>query len=67
MKVKTYAPNSVRLEIDDDVYRYAIYINDDLYEFCPLNVTLKEAEMRLEEIMEELGIEWNTEEIYKEI
>lgn len=67
MKVKTYAPNSVRLEIDDDVYRYAIYINDDLYEFCPLNVTLKEAEMRLEEIMEELEIEWNTEEIYKEI
>jgi hypothetical protein len=55
--IKTYAPNSVRLEEDGDVYRYAIYINDDLYEFCPISVHKSEAEMRLREIMQELGIE----------
>lgn len=67
MKVKAYAPNSVRLEVDDDVYRYAIYINDELYEICPINATKQEAEMRLHEIMEELWIEGNDEPIYKEI
>ena len=67
MKVKTYAPNSVRLEVDDDVYRYSIYINDELYEICPINATKQEAEMRLHEIMEELWIEGNDEPIYKEI
>lgn len=67
MKVKTYAPNSVRLEVDDDVYRYCIYINDELYEICPINATKQEAEMRLHEIMEELWIEGNDEPIYKEI
>lgn len=67
MKVKAYAPNSVRLEVDDDVYRYAIYINDELYEICPINANKQEAEMRLHEIMEELWIEGNDEPIYKEI
>lgn len=65
--VKTYAPNSVRIEVDDDVYRYAIYINDELYELCPISVHKSEAEMRLREIMKELGIEGNDEPIYKEI
>ena len=54
MKVKIYAPNSVRYEVDDDVYRYSIYINDELYEICPINANKQEAEMRLHEIMEEL-------------
>lgn len=67
MKVKTYAPNSVRFEVDGDVYRYAIYINDELYELCPIQVHKEEAEMRLQEIMNELWIEWNDESIYKEI
>lgn len=67
MKVKIYAPNSVRYEVDDDVYRYAIYINDELYEICPINANKQEAEMRLHEIMEELWIEGNDEPIYKEI
>lgn len=67
MKVKTYAPNSIRLEVDDDVYRYSIYINDELYEICPINANKQEAEMRLHEIMEELWIEGNDEPIYKEI
>lgn len=67
MKVKIYAPNSVRYEVDDDVYRYSIYINDELYEICPINATKQEAEMRLHEIMEELWIEGNDEPIYKEI
>lgn len=67
MKVKCYAPNSVRYEIDDDVYRYSIYINDDLYEICPIHASKEEAEMRLHEIMEELWIEWDDEPIYKEI
>jgi len=67
MEVRTYAPNSVRYEVDDDVYRYAIYINDELYEICPLLTTKGEAEMRLHDIMEELWIEWNDEPIYKEI
>lgn len=53
-KIKTYAPNSVRYEVDDDVYRYSIYINDELYEICPINANKQEAEMRLHEIMEEL-------------
>ena len=66
-KVKTYAPNSVRYEVDDDVYRYSIYINDELYEICPINANKQEAEMRLHEIMEELWIEGNDEPIYKEI
>lgn len=65
--VKVYAPNSVRWEEDGDVYRYAIYINDELYELCPISVHKAEAEMRLHEIMDELWIEWNDEPIYKEI
>jgi hypothetical protein len=40
--------------VDDDVYYYAIYINDELYELCPLQVTEDEAEMRLHDIMDEL-------------
>ena len=67
MQVKTYAPNSVRWEVDGDVYRYAIYMNDELYEFCPLSVHKSEAAMRLKEIMKELKIEGNNEPIYKEI
>ena len=67
MQVKQYAPNSVRYEVDDDVYRYAIYINDELYELCPISVRKEEAEMRLHEIMNELWIEGNDEPIYKEI
>lgn len=67
MQVKQYAPNSVRYEVDDDVARKAIYINDELYEICPLQATLDECEMRLHEIMDELGIEGNDEPIYKEI
>lgn len=67
MKVRTYAPNSVRLEVDGDVYRHCIYINDDLYEMCPVSATKQEAEMRLHEIMDELWIEWDDEPIYKEI
>lgn len=62
-----YAPNSVRYEVDDDVAHYCIYINDDLYEYCPLHATKEEAEMRLHEIMDNLWIEWDTEVIYKEI
>jgi hypothetical protein len=54
MLVKTYAPNSVRYEIDDDVYRFAIYINDELYEICPMQCTKEEAEDRLHDIMDEL-------------
>lgn len=67
MKAKCYAPNSVRYEVDDDVSRYAIYINDELYELCPLQATKDECEMRLHDIMYELWIEWNDEPIYKEI
>ena len=67
MKVKQYAPNSVRFEVDDDVSRYAIYINDELYEICPVSATKQEAEMRLHDIMNELWIEGNDEPIYKEI
>lgn len=67
MKVKQYAPNSVRYEVDDDVSRYAIYINDELYEICPVSATKQEAEMRLHDIMNELWIEGNDEPIYKEI
>lgn len=67
MQVKTYAPNSVRYEVDDDVYRKAIYINNELYEICPLQATKEECEMRLHEIMNELWIEGNDEPIYKEI
>ena len=63
----TYAPNSVRYEVDDDVARYAIYINDDLYEYCPLQCTKEEAEMRLEEVMDELWLVWDTGVIYKRI
>ena len=54
MKVKCYAPNSVRLEQDGDVYRYIIYINDELYEACPIASHKSEAEMRLHDIMDEL-------------
>ena len=64
---KCYAPNSVRYEVDDDVYYYAIYINDELYELCPLQVTEDEAEMRLHDIMDELWIEGNDEPVRKEI
>lgn len=67
MLVKTYAPNSVRYEIDDDVYRYAIYINDDLYEICPIHCTKQEAEMRLQDIMDEQWIEWDDQPTYKNI
>lgn len=67
IKVRQYAPNSVRYEVDDDVYRYSIYINDELYEICPIQANKQEAEMRLKEIMNELWIEWNDEPIYKEI
>ena len=56
---KRYAPNSVRYEVDDDIGRYCIYINDELYEMCPINATKREAEMRLQDIMFELGIEWD--------
>ena len=66
-KVKQYAPNSVRWEVDGDVYRYTIYINDELYEICPVSATKQEAEMRLHDIMNELWIEGNDEPIYKEI
>lgn len=62
-----YAPNSVRYEVDDDVARYCIYINDEIYEMCPLQCTKDEADMRLHDIMDELWIEWDTEVIYKEI
>lgn len=62
-----YAPNSVRYEIDDDVYRYAIYIKDELYEICPINATKEEAEMRLQDIMAEQGIEWDDTPILVEI
>lgn len=65
--VKCYAPNSVRYEVDDDRYYYAIYINDELYELCPSQATKEECEMRLHDIMDELWIEWDTEVIYKEI
>lgn len=67
MKVKCYAPNSVRREIDDDVAYYCIYINNELYEMCPMRATKEEAEMRLHEIMDELWIEGNDEPIYKDI
>lgn len=67
MQVKCYAPNLVRWEVDDDVYRHAIYIKDELYELCPLQATFQECDMRLHEIMKELGIEWDDEPIYKEI
>ena len=67
MKVKQYAPNSVRLEVDDDVYRYSIYINDELYEICPISATKQEAEMRLHDIMNELWIEWNDKPTYLDI
>ena len=67
MKVKQYAPNSVRWEVDDDVYRYTIYINDELYEICPISATKQEAEMRLHDIMKELWIEWNDEPTYLDI
>lgn len=63
--VYKYAPNSVRYEVDDDVSRYAIYIRDNLYEFCPLQATKEEAEMRLHDIMEEMGIEWDTNPILR--
>ena len=67
MKVKCYAPNSVRLEQDGDVYRYMIYINDELYEACPIATHKSEADMRLHDIMNELWIEGNDEPVYKEI
>lgn len=67
MKVQCYPRNSVRLETEDDVCRYAIYINDELYELCPLQATRQECEMRLHDIMNELWIEWWTEPRFKEI
>lgn len=60
-----YAPNSVRVEVDDDVKHYAIYINDELYEYCPLQATEEEANMRLDEIMDELWIDGEKGIIYK--
>lgn len=62
-----YAPNSVRYETDDDIAYYCIYINDELYEMCPLQCTKQEAEMRLQEIMDTLGIEWDTEPTWQPI
>lgn len=64
---KRYAPNSVRYEVDDDIGRYCIYINDELYEMCPINATKREAEMRLQDIMFELGIEWDLDSTRHEI
>ena len=64
---KCYAPNSVRYEVDDDIYYYTIYINDELYEMCPTSATEEEAEMRLHEIMDELWIEGNDEPVRKAI
>ena len=65
--VECYAPNSVRREQDDDIYYYTIYINDELYEICPLQATQQEAEMRLHDIMDELWIEGNDEPVWKKI
>lgn len=63
-----YAPNSVRFENrDEEMMCYHIYINDELYEMCPLHASKQEAEDRLHEIMDELWIEWNDEPILKEI
>lgn len=64
---KRYAPNSVRYETDDDVGCYCIYINDEFYEMCPISATKKEAEMRLQDIMYELGIEWDLDPTRHEI
>ena len=64
---KRYAPNSVRYEVDDDIGRFCIYINDELYEMCPINAYKKEAEMRLQDIMYELGIEWELDPTRHEI
>lgn len=64
---KKYAPNSVRFEVDGDVGYYCIYINDELYEMCPMRATRHEAEMRLQDIMQELGIEWDIDPRWHEI
>lgn len=66
--VECYAPNSVRWENrDEELMCYHIYINDELYEICPLEATEQEATMRLHDIMDELWIEGNDEPVRKKI
>jgi len=64
---KRYAPNSVRYEVDDDIGRYCIYINNELYEMCPISATKREAEMRLQDIMFEKWIEGDLDPTRHEI
>lgn len=65
---KCYAPNSVRFENrDEELMCYHIYINNELYEICPLEATKEECEMRLHDIMDELWIEGNDEPVWKKI
>ena len=49
--VKIYAPNSVRKEVDGDVARWAIYINDELVEICPVSWSKEQAEARLDKLI----------------
>lgn len=68
MKVKVYAPNSVRYEADADgekAYR-CIYLNDEFVEAAPLCATKAEAEIRLHDLMRERGITGGTEPIWKD-
>ena len=56
--VKCYWPNSVRYEEEDeDKAYYNIYINNEFVESAPLCATRQEAEMRFHELLEERGIE----------
>lgn len=66
---KTYAPNSVRYEADADGQKAfrCIYINDEFVETAPLCATKKEAEMRLQDLMFERGIEWELDPRWHEI
>lgn len=69
MRVKVYAPNSVRYEADADgekAYR-CIYINDEFVEAAPLCASEKEATQRLHELMRGRWIEWGTEPTRKDI
>lgn len=55
--VRAYWPNFYRWEeIDNDKACYVIYLNDEAVEYCLLNATREEVDMRFHELLDEKWI-----------